>query len=148
MTVRLDYTLTPTLSIQLYAEPFLTAGIYRNYKEVVNPLADSYKRRFRTFKDNELIYHEEDEYYDVDQDGDGKPEYDFGKKDFNYKQYRSNLVVRWEYRPGSVLYLVWSQGYNDWTSDGRFRFGKDVNNLFSSNVENIFMIKASYLLDI
>ncbi len=68
--------------------------------------------------------------------------------DFNYKQYRSNLVIRWEYLPGSVLFLVWSQGFNDWTSDGRSRPGKDINSLFTSNAENVFMIKVSYLLNI
>ncbi|MBL7135741.1 MAG: carbohydrate binding family 9 domain-containing protein [Candidatus Marinimicrobia bacterium] len=150
MTIRLDYTLTPNLSIQFYGEPFLTAGIYDNYKEVVDQyrLSDDYRKRFRNYESDELTYFEDDEDYGVDYNGDGDFDYFFGKCDFNFKQFKSNLVIRWEYLPGSILYLVWAQGFNHWTSNGQFNIRNDLENLFQSNPENVFMLKLSYLLDI
>ena len=150
MTIRLDYTLTPNLSIQFYGEPFLTAGIYDNYKEVVDQyrLSDDYRKRFRNYESDELTYFEDDEDYGVDYNGDGDFDYFFGKRDFNFKQFKSNLVIRWEYLPGSILYLVWSQGFDHWTSNGQFNIRNDLGDLFKSNPENVFMLKLSYLLDI
>jgi len=152
MTIRLDYTLTPNLSIQFYGEPFLTAGIYNNYKEVVDQyrLSDNYRKRFRNYESDELTYFEDDdgEQYGVGGDNGGNFDYSFFKPDFNYKQFRSNLVIRWEYLPGSILFLVWSQGFDHWTSNGRFNIRNDLEDLFKSNPENVFMLKLSYLLDI
>jgi hypothetical protein len=80
-----------------------------------------------------------DRYRSFTQEGDA------GKFDFNFKQFRSNLVMRWEYRPGSTLFLVWGQGREQGDRDrGEFGGGSDYQNLFEAHPSNTFLIKASY----
>jgi hypothetical protein len=55
-----------------------------------------------------------------------------------------NLVLRWEYLPGSTLYFVWTNGMNDYAKDGRISIGDDLKGLFSSPSDNVFLIKLSY----
>ena len=148
MVLRLDFTISPTFSIQYYAEPFLTAGKYTDQMEVVAPKAKNSWDRFYRFQKSEIQYFEDYEAYGIDKNHDGTYEYYIDNYDFNYKQYRSNLVLRWEYLPGSVLFLVWSQGCDHSTSIGEFNFNDDLKTLFRANVENIFMIKVSYLIDL
>ena len=120
LTARIDYTITPRLSLQVYAEPFMTTGQYGNWQQLSNPLATSFQGRLAPFNG-------------------GDP------GAFNYKQFRSNSVLRWEYRPGSVLYLVWSQGRTQYDTDqGVFNARNDVSNLFGVQPNNTFLIKTSY----
>lgn len=120
VTARLDYTMTPTLSLQLYAQPFITAGDYSNLRELDDPRAARYEDRFRPFTAVEPT-------------------------DFNVKQFRSNTVLRWEYRPGSVLFFVWQQGRGQFDRDpGSFDIGRDYGNLFKARSDNTFLLKGSY----
>jgi hypothetical protein len=82
--------------------------------------------------------------YNVDENADGLADYSFDNPNFNFLQFRSNLVIRWEYRPGSVLYLVWSQGRTGYDQSGRFAFGDGFHNLFDIHPGNVFLIKFSY----
>ena len=107
LTARVDYAFTPTLSLQLYAQPFVSAGSYDAFKQVDDPVGDAYAHRFASV-DARL----EDGRYRADLNGDGVDE-SFRNPDFNFRQFRSNAVLRWEYRPGSSLFLVWSQGRDD-----------------------------------
>ena len=68
----------------------------------------------------------------------------FGSPDFNVRQFRSNAVLRWEYQPGSALFLVWSQGLNHYANQGEFDFRGSLDNLFDQPAENVFMLKLSY----
>lgn len=146
MTLRADLTLMPNLSIQYYAQPFITAGNYSNYKVVEDPRAESFDHRFHTFAGNEI--HQVDDEYRIDRNGDGTTDYSFSPGDFNYKQFRSNLVFRWEYMSGSILYLVWSQGYTNSEDISRFRMNRDLRTLFRSPGDNVLMLKVSYLMNI
>ncbi|GMV06954.1 MAG: hypothetical protein AMXMBFR53_32290 [Gemmatimonadota bacterium] len=137
---RMDYAFTPTLSLQLYAEPFVSAGKYSEYKRVADPVADRYADRFQV-----LPYRVDDDRVLADVDGDGAEE-DFGRPDFNFQQFRSNAVLRWEYLPGSTLFLVWSQGRNRSVEDGSFDWSHDVRDLFGVAPDNVFMVKLSYWL--
>ena len=119
LTARVDYTLTPTVSFQLYAQPFVTAGHYSDHRELADPRAEDYDDRFQPYVGAPL-------------------------EDFNFKQFRSNSVLRWEYRPGSVLFFVWQQGRQDFRNPGSFEAGRDFRNLFDTRVDNTFLIKASY----
>jgi hypothetical protein len=119
LTARVDYTMTPTLSLQVYAQPFITAGDYSDLRELADPRAADYDDRFTPYTAE-------------------TPE------DFNFKQFRSNTVLRWEYRPGSVLFLVWQQGRQDFRNPGSFEVGRDVGDLFATRSDNTFLIKASY----
>ena len=116
LTARADITVTPNLSFQLYTQPFLAAGHYEEIKELLH-----------------------------------NKSYDFGpynlgySPDFNMKSLRGNAVFRWEYRPGSTLFLVWTQNrYNDVENPGDFSPRRDLFTLFLTQSENVFMLKVNY----
>lgn len=120
LTTRVDYTMTPTLSLQVYAQPFITAGDYSDLRELDDPRAARYEDRFQPFAGPDPA-------------------------DFNVKQFRSNTVLRWEYRPGSVLFFVWQQGRGQYGRDpGSFDIWRDYRNLFNVRSDNTFLIKGSY----
>jgi hypothetical protein len=122
LTARIDYTMTPTLSLQVYAQPFVSAGSYSAPREIADPSAARYADRFTPYALN-------------------------APADFNVKQFRSNTVLRWEYRPGSVLFLVWQQGREQGDRDaGSFNAGRDYGNLFKTRSDNTFLVKGSYWL--
>lgn len=138
VTARVDYAFTPTLSLQLYAQPFVSAGAYTDFKQVTDPVAGRYQDRFAP-----VAARAESGRYRADLDGDGSEE-SFSDPDFNFKQFRSNAVLRWEYRPGSALFLVWSQGRDHFTQEGAFDFDRDVRRLFRVAPDDVFMVKFSY----
>jgi hypothetical protein len=144
-TGRLSYNLTPDLTIQYYGQPYLTRPTYQNFAYVVNPLADKYSNRFLRYSSNQIS--ENNGTYLIDENRDGITDYSFGKPDFNFVQFRSNLVIRWEYRPGSEIFLVWSEGntsdhYDDLNTPV---FNSLFNNAFSGgNARNIFLLKWTY----
>ena len=124
LTARFDLTLSPDLTVQYYGSPFVSAVDYSDPKFITDPHADNFEDRFTRFTDAS---------YENDQD-------------FNFREFRSNLVLRWEYRPGSLLYLVWTQGRTGSEDTGEFSYGNDIQDLFSVEPHNVFLIKLSYLL--
>ena len=112
----------PTLSLQLYAEPFVSAGGYTAFKELIDGRNPSYENRYAPF-----VY-------------DGNP-------DFNYRSFRTTNVLRWEYRPGSTLFVVWQQAREGSAVDGAFRFRRDFHDLFSLEGRNVFLVKLAYWLN-
>jgi hypothetical protein len=138
LTGRMDLTFLPDLTLQLYAQPFVSAGKYTDFKQVADPRARSYQDRFDPVEAT-LVNGE----YQADLTGDGVVKR-FRNPDFNVRQFRSTAVLRWEYRPGSLLYLVWSQGRNHFTQDPRFQIGESLGDLFRQDAENVLMLKVSY----
>ncbi len=150
LTTRLSYTFTPTLSLQLYAQPFVSAGHYQGFREVTNPRADAFADRFHSYTDQELTYVASDGgwgTWEVDRDGDGATDYSFREPSFSFKELRSNLVLRWEYRPGSTLFVVWSQGRNRVDPTGQLRVMDDLDGLLDAAGSNVLAIKFNYWLD-
>ena len=143
-TGRLTYNISPELTLQYYGQPFITRPLYNNFAYVSNPFAKKYDDRFRVFNTNEINF-SNGEYF-VDENTDGTPDYSFNKPDFNFVQFRSNFVVRWEYRAGSELYLVWSQANSpDAFSDLDTPLHKSLfDNAFAEQARNIFLIKWTY----
>ena len=121
-TFRVNYTLTANLSIQSYAEPFVSAGEYTNYKQLVNGRAPNYYDRYTPYAYT-------------------------GNADFNYRSFRTTNVLRWEYKPGSSLFVVWQQGREGEESYGDFQFGRDFSGVFSAPSSNVFLVKVSYWLN-
>jgi hypothetical protein len=144
ITFRLDYTLTPDLSIQYYGQPFIASGKYSNYKRITHPHASHFNDRFDTFTGDRIAYNPTDGTLGFDEDGDGNADYTISKPNFNFREFRSNLVVRWEYRRGSTLFLVWSQGRSSFGNSGIFSYKNDMQDLFGVKAHNIFLIKFSY----
>jgi hypothetical protein len=143
---RINYSITPDLSIQYWGQPFLFAGNYSIFKRVTDPMAANYHDRFHVFTEDEIVYNSEDGMYEVDENRDGTVNYSFEDPNFNFFEFRSNLVVRWEYIPGSTVYVVWSQSRTGDNAIGQFDFGKNMDELFSIVPHNILLIKISYRL--
>lgn len=124
ITSRLDYTVTTALTIQWYAQTYVSRGTYTNAREIVSPRAERYDDRFRPVIDTTVPS---------------------GPGGADFRQFRSNAVLRWEYRPGSTVFVVWTQGRDLGSSDGgELRFGPDVRDLFRQRPANQIAIKLSY----
>ena len=140
--LRLNYTIDPNLSIQYYGQPFISRAKFTDFKHVTNPIADDLYDRFYQYNDNQISY--DNGSYLVDEDIDGNTDYSISNPDFSFVQFRSNLVVRWEYIPGSELFLVWSQGVTGLVDSTDKLFSGLENGILNQKPENIFLIKATY----
>lgn len=139
--LRLNWIFSPRLSLQAYIQPYISVGSYSEFKELARP--SSYD--FHVFGANGSTKTLADGVYIVDPDGAGPaPAFRFSNPDFNYKSLRGTVVLRWEYRPGSVIYAVWTQRRSDFQDPGDFSLGRDLGHMFSARGENIFMVKFTY----
>jgi hypothetical protein len=141
-SLRLNWTFTPRLSLQLYAQPLLSTGQYSDIKELAQPRTFSFNHYNRlpsliTFNNNR---------YTIDPDGPVRPAPSFTlfNPDFNFKSLRLNAVLRWEFSPGSTLYLAWTNQKVDFENHGEFRFGKDLSTLLRDRPENVLSVKMTY----
>ncbi len=146
MTFRGNVTFTPNLSLQLYAEPFVSTGDYVGFREVTDPGADRFHDQFDTFGPDRLIDDEGEILVDLDRDGSGDIE--LGNPDFTFLSFRSNVVLRWEYKLGSTIFLVWQHGRSDSNNNNRFRAGRSFGNIFEAPAENTFVVKVNYWLSL
>ncbi len=123
LETRLNWTFTPDLTFQFYARPFIAAGDYSNFKSL---------RSAGTFAFDPLPEGEED----------------FVPENYNFNEFsvQGNAVLRWEYRPGSALFLVWQQERYGLTFDGDFDLGRGINGIIDGEVYNVFLVKATYWL--
>jgi hypothetical protein len=144
MSLRINYTINPNLTIQYYGQPFISRGLYSNFKTVVNAQANNFEDRFQLYNNNQISFDAINEVYQVDEDINGTTDFEFGKPDFSSVQFRSNLVVRWEYIPGSELFLVWSQGNSGSQNPDDRLFRSLDNQIFGEKGENTFLVKATY----
>jgi hypothetical protein len=127
-TVRLNYTFTPAISLQAYAQPFVSKGAYTNVRQLSStPRAEDYDARYAPFDDPT-----------VTSDPGG----------FNFKEFQSNIVFRWEYNPGSTLFVVWNEGRQAFADqEGMATFTGDIRNLMTLHPANTFLVKMSYWLN-
>jgi len=138
---RADLNLTPEFSIQYYGSPFISKGRFSELKRVTDPKAKNYQDRFEIYQDPVLT---NGTYYLTDFDEAWPTIISVSNPDFNFHQFRSNLVAKWEYRLGSYIYFVWSSdrtGSNEYSGASlgdSFRYLGDV---FPNN---IFLIKMNY----
>jgi hypothetical protein len=144
ISLRVNLTLTPTLTIQYWGQPFMASGHFSNFKYITDPMARSYADRFQNYTDAQLTSFPLDGYSDVDENLDSEIDYTIDYPDFNVKEFKSNLVIRWEYRPGSALFLVWSQGRSGSDPYGDFSFTRDFKNLTDIKPRDILLVKFSY----
>jgi len=142
--VRINYSIKPDLSIQYYGQPFISKGEYSEIKYISDPHAKRITDRFHVFEGNEIFLDPETNIYSFDEDGNGTEDYTIENPDFDFLQFRSNLVIRWEYIPGSTFFLVWSQNRTESPDTTPFHFRKDFNNLFRVYPHNVFLIKFTY----
>ncbi|MBI3540434.1 MAG: hypothetical protein HY076_09200, partial [Candidatus Eisenbacteria bacterium] len=113
--VRLNWTFTPDLSLETYVQPFFSSGKYSGYKSLARP---------RTYAFDPYAFP--------------------GSANFDFGSLRGNAVVRWEYAPGSTVFLVWTQKRDEFGPAGDFDLHQGVNDLFRARADNVFLVKATY----
>jgi len=149
-SLRINYNITPDLSIQYWGQPFVSSGKYSEFKRITDSRADEYSNRFGLLSDQELTFipptgQDSKGTYQVN-DVTGSYLYEFEQPDFNTKEFLSNMVVRWEYLPGSTIYLVWSQTRHNDKYKGPFNLDRDMTALFNNYPKNVFLMKMSIRL--
>ena len=140
MSLRINYNITPDLTIQYWGQPFSGDIKFSDYKIISDPRASIYSNRFHIYTPSEIT--NIGDAYTVT-----TPEYSFtfDNPDFKTNEWLSNLVVRWEFQPGSTAYLVWSQTRDYSGGPGNYNLGDNLNNLFTEKkANNTFLAKFSY----
>jgi hypothetical protein len=140
LTFRVNVLITPDFTVQYYGSPFVSLGSYGQFKRATTPRAASYDDRFHRFTASEITYQPDVNAYRVNEGG---TTYGFGNPDFDFRQFRSNLVARWEFKPGSSLYVVWSQDRTDEEAFGR-SLTSSLDALRLAPATNVFLVKLSY----
>ena len=143
-TLRADYGITPELTIQYYGSPYLSTGIYDDFKRITDSRAARYEDRFHTFSGQEIQLDPEGNVYRIDENANGNTDYEFSNPDFNFRQFRSNLVARWEYRPGSILYLVWQHSRTGYDAVTDPSLANNMGHLWDIYPTDILMLKLNY----
>jgi len=114
---RVEWTISSRLSFQLYTQPFIATGAYRDFVALAAPRTTTY----------------------------AATSYD-GNPDFDFRSLRGSAVVRWEFKPGSAVYVVWNENRADTIGSGDFRFGRDLSALRNAPSRDVFLLKVSYWL--
>jgi hypothetical protein len=151
---RFDVTFTPDLTFEVYAQPFMSNGDYRGLMELAAPRSFEF---LRYGKDVGTVSRDGNAGYSVDPEGDGVDPFEVSDLDFDLRSLLGSAVLRWEWRPGSTLFLVWQQtrserlertaggGFDDGV--GEFRLSRGVHTLFGLKPDNIFAVKVTYWLN-
>ncbi len=149
-SIRVNCNLTPDLSIEYWGQPFFATGKYNEneFKYASNTTSSIYNERFNVYNENQISIDNDFEEYSIDENQDGIADYTFENPDFNTKVFLSNMVLRWEYRPGSVLFFVWSQNRENYDVEHNSTFSDNVNNMFDFKPHNTFLIKLSYRIGV
>jgi len=143
MTTRLDWTFTPALTLQLYAQPLIASGQYSAFKEFNRPRARD--RSVYGVDRGTIAY--AGGTYTVDPDGTGPAApFSIANPDFTFRSLRGSAVLRWEYLPGSTVYFVWTQTRSASDPFGTLVPSRDIKGLVGPAPENIFLVKFSYWL--
>ncbi len=146
-TLRVNYNINPNFTIQYYAQPFIAKGTYTDFNYVVDGENKDLNSRVSWYGDDQISLQTTengDQFYAIDEDQNGETDYAFGNPDFNIVQFRSNLVARWEYIPGSEVFLVWSQGIEGAASPRDGLFDAADSQILGQQIRNTFLVKWTY----
>ncbi|HEX6040884.1 DUF5916 domain-containing protein [Longimicrobium sp.] len=145
---RVNWTFTPNLSLEVFAQPYVSAGDFSNYKEFLTP--GGYEFLVYGQDGASTLAPGQSGGFVVDPDGPAGPASAFtvgangGQRDFTFRSLRGNAVLRWEYRPGSTLFFVWQQQRSGEALLGDVDLGRDLSDVFQEPASNVFLIKATY----
>ncbi|MDX1577439.1 MAG: DUF5916 domain-containing protein [Gemmatimonadota bacterium] len=149
MTTRVNWTFTPTMSLEAFIQPLISANDFREFKEFAAPRQLDKLVFGRDIGTVRAEGEAGSETFFIDPDGGGPAEeFSIANPDFNFRSLRGNLVFRWEYMPGSTLFFVWTQDRSSSDPFGDFDFGRDADGLFGAPTDNIFLLKLTYWLGI
>ena len=138
--IRVNWIFSPKLSLEVFAQPLVSSGKYQTVRELAAPRT----YQFRDYQGPSGATYDRVAGI-ADPDGAGPaPAFALANPDFTFASLRGNAVFRWEYRPGSTIFLVWTQNRSLTDVNGDFQPGHAFGNLFSQKADNIFLVKASY----
>jgi hypothetical protein len=142
-TTRFNVSFSPKLSLQVYAEPFFGVGQFGVPKEFARPGTFEFLQYGRDV--GTIAFNPFTTTYTIDPDGRGSaPPFDLAVEDFNSKWLVAKAVWRWEWRPGSTLYLAWTQQRYDESHPGDFSLARDFGSLLNAPADNVFLVKITY----
>lgn len=141
-TLRFTYSINPNMSIQFYGQPFISRGRFSDFKYVNIAAAQRFSDRVNFYSPNQISLQNGE--YLIDEDIDGNVDYSFGNPDFNFVQLQTNLVARWEYIPGSELFLVWARGSVGNANAGDGLIDSITDQVFNAPANDTFLIKLTY----
>ena len=139
ITLRMQVNLTPDISIQFYGSPFTSIASYSDFKRDAQTTSRQYNQRFYQFAPNEIA--KAGDLYHVSENGVG---YQFAVPDFTFNEFRSNLVFRWEYLPGSTLYFAWIHSLSNRKNEYVSGWRDNIDTMFDLPSTNTFMVKANF----
>lgn len=142
LSLRCDYSISPQISLQYFAQAFASKGTYSEFKILKNYDSPKFSEKFDLIDAADLNYDENQDEYSFTYFG-NETSY-FGNPDFNFVQYRSNFVLRWEYLPGSEIFLVWAQGNSANPLNEKSLTQGLQSSLFTKDMSNTFLLKATY----
>lgn len=142
--IRVNLSFTPDLSLEYWGQPFLFSADYYGYKEVTNPDQKNFESQFYLYSQNQIAYDAGNNQYLIKDPANPGSTITLDNPDFSVAEFRSNMVLRWEFVPGSTLYLVWSQSNSNSTSQGIFNFKENLTTLADTKPTNVFLVKFSY----
>ena len=141
LQTRVNYVMSPKMSLQVYMQPLVSVGHYTGFKQFATP---------RTFdfipldaSPGSLTYDPVERRYTAIP-ADGGDTFHFDDPDFNFKSLRLNAIYRWEWRPGSAIYVVWTQQRQDDAYPGQFQLGRDLGSTFTAPANDVLMFKLAY----
>lgn len=143
-TIRIDWTFTPKLSLQVFMQPLISVGSYSDFKELKQPKTFTFNHYGQD--NGSTISNSANGDYDIDPDGIGPARsFRINNPDFNFKSLRGNVIVRWEYLPGSTVFFVWTRSQTNSEYAGDFNFGRDAKKLLgAADNDNVFLMKVTY----
>ncbi|MFY0626548.1 MAG: carbohydrate binding family 9 domain-containing protein [Reichenbachiella sp.] len=158
MGMRANYSITPNISVEFWGQPFMSVGEYSEFKEVTDSRNEDYNSRFNAMGNGVRIPTEAEiaEYesrtgnsfpdmgYGVFKTNNNIMDTHLGDPDFNIVNFRSNLVFRWEYKPGSTLFAVWSSNSSQFDQNSDNDFEGMADRLWNLEATNTFLIKYTY----
>jgi len=143
-TIRFEYYVSPELSFQYYGSPYASIGKYSDFRRVAEASNRDINQRYVPLS----ILGIENNNYSIDATGDHVEDYKLKNPDFNFQEFRSNLVGRWEFSPGSTLYLVWTNTRSLFTNSYNSSIGNSFGGISDLKAKNVFMVKLNYWFSI
>ena len=141
-SLRVNYTFLPDLTLEYWGQPFVSKGLYTNFKEVTNPASGDINERYIKYSETQIS--KSGDSYVVDNDLDGSDDFEFGNPDFTLREFLNNLVLRWEFKPGSTLFFVWNQTRSNYINEPGSGLSAEFETLINTTPRNVFLIKLSF----
>lgn len=135
--LRVSYGFSPLINLDVYAQPFVSTGLYSRFRTVADADAHDFDERTPLIPPSDLVLDAATGRYVTST-------FSFRNPDFNIREFQLNAVLRWEYLPGSTIFVVWTQARQDYATLGAFDLGRDLDQLFLAPATNVFMVKVNY----